>query len=122
MHELSLAGGVLRVVEDAAAREGFARVRRLTLEAGALSGVEPRALRFALESLQPDTCLAGAEIDILEPAAPAWCHDCCTTVEIRHRLDDCPRCGGHKLLPTGGTELRVLELLVHDAPQPRNTP
>lgn len=115
MHELSLAGGVLQVVEDAALREGFARVRRLTLEAGALAGVEPRALRFALESLMPGTCLEGAELQILEPAAPAWCHGCCTTVEVRSRLDDCPRCGSPCLVPTGGTELRVRELIVHDA-------
>lgn len=70
MHELSLAGGVLRVVEDAAARDGFARVSRLTLEAGALAGVEVRALRFALESLAPGTCLEGAEVVIDEPPAP----------------------------------------------------
>jgi hydrogenase nickel incorporation protein HypA/HybF len=115
VHELSLAGGVLKLVEDAAQREGFVRVRRLTLEAGALSGVEIRALRFALESLMPNTCLEGAELEIQEPAAPAWCHDSCETVEIRSRLDDCPRCGGARLLPIGGQELRVRELLVHDA-------
>lgn len=114
MHELSLAGGVLKLVEDTAMREGFARVRRLTLEAGALSGVEPRALRFALESLAPGTCLEGAELEIQEPAAPAWCHGCCTRVEIRSRLDDCPSCGSPRLQPTGGQELRVRELLVHD--------
>jgi hydrogenase nickel incorporation protein HypA/HybF len=114
VHELSLAGGVLKLVEDAAQREGFVRVRRLTLEAGALSGVETRSLRFALESLVPGTCLEGAQLDIQEPAAPAWCHDCCATVEIRSRVDDCPRCGGARLLPTGGQELRVLELIVHD--------
>lgn len=115
MHELSLAGGVLKLVEDAARREGFVRVKRLTLEAGALSGVEPRALRFALESLAPGTCLDGAVVDIDEPAAPAWCHDCCAAVEIRHRLADCPVCGGARVLPTGGQELRVRELIVHDA-------
>lgn len=114
MHELSLAGGVLKVVEDAALLEGFVRVRRLTLEAGALAGVEPRALRFALESLVPGTCLEGAEITIDQPAAPAWCHGCCDTVQVRSRLDDCPRCGSSRLVPTGGTELRVRELIVHD--------
>lgn len=114
MHELSLAGGVLKLVEDAATREGFARVKRLTLEAGALSGVEPRALRFALESLVPGTCLDGAEIAIDEPAAPAWCHGCCAAVQVRSRVDDCPVCGSPRVVPTGGTELRVRELLVHD--------
>lgn len=112
MHELSLAAGVLQVVETAAGHEGFVRVRRLTLEAGALAGVEVRALRFALDSISAGTCLEGAEIAIDEPPAPAWCHGCCTNVEVRSRLDDCPRCGSARLVPTGGTELRVRELIV----------
>jgi hydrogenase nickel incorporation protein HypA/HybF len=117
MHEMSLAGGILRVVEDAAARERFTRVKRLTLAAGALSGVEVRALRFALDAIAPGTCLEGAEIQIHEPPGQAWCLRCAETVEIRSRLDDCPRCGGHQIQPTGGTELSVQELIVHDDSQ-----
>jgi len=49
MHEASLAGGVLQLVEDAARREGFTRLISLRLEAGELAGVDVRALRFALE-------------------------------------------------------------------------
>ena len=49
MHEASLAGGILQLVEDAARREKFRRVTLLRLEAGQLAGVETRALRFALE-------------------------------------------------------------------------
>ncbi|MBQ0957470.1 hydrogenase maturation nickel metallochaperone HypA [Ideonella sp. 4Y11] len=118
MHELSLAGGVLRLVEDAAQREGFARVSRLQLEAGALSGVEVRALRFGLDALRPGTVLEGAEIVIDEPAGTAWCLPCAQTVEIRSRADACPRCGGYQIQPTGGTELRVVDLWVHDDPAP----
>lgn len=114
MHEMSLAGGILRVVEEAAEREHFTRVKRLALEAGALSGVEVGALRFALEAIAPGTCLDGAQLDIDEPPGQAWCLPCGTTVEIRTRLDDCPRCGGHQLQATGGTELKVRELIVHD--------
>ncbi len=40
MHEISLAGGILRMVEEAAAREHFWRVSKLRLEIGALAGVE----------------------------------------------------------------------------------
>ncbi len=114
MHEASLAGGVLKLVEDSARREGFARVTLLRLEAGQLSGVEPRALRFALESLAPGTLLAGAAIEIEEPPGEAWCMRCCKTVAIAQRGDDCPDCGGHQLQPTGGTELRVIDLMVED--------
>jgi hydrogenase nickel incorporation protein HypA/HybF len=114
MHEMSLAGGILKVVEDAAARERFARVKCLRLEAGALAGVEVHALRFALEAIAPGTLLEGATIEIQEPPGTAWCMTCSTTVEIASRADPCPRCGRWQLAPTGGTELKVRELLVHD--------
>lgn len=112
MHELSLAGGILRVVEQARARDPFERVTHLRLQAGALCGVETSALRFALEALCPDTCLAGAVIDIDEPPASAWCAPCGHSVEIRSRLEPCPRCGNYQLQATSGTELRVMDLQV----------
>ena len=114
MHEMSLAGGILKVVEDAAARERFRRVQRLTLAAGALSGVEVGALRFALDAIAPGTCLEGAEFVIEEPAGQAWCMRCAESVAIASRVDACPRCGGHQLTPTGGLELKVVDLMVHD--------
>jgi hydrogenase nickel incorporation protein HypA/HybF len=114
MHEASLAGGILTLVEDSARREGFARVTRLRLEAGQLAGVEPRALRFALEALAPGTALQGATFEIDEPPGQAWCLRCGGTVEIAQRGDPCPACAGYQLQPTGGTELRVVEMLVED--------
>ena len=112
MHELSLAGGILKVLEQTRARDPFERVTRLRLEAGALCGVEISALRFALQAIAPDTCLAGAHIDIDEPAGSAWCMPCSQSVAILSRLDPCPVCGGHQLQPTGGTELRVVDMQV----------
>lgn len=114
MHELSLAGGILRVVEDAARRERFTRVSRLTIEVGALAGVDVGALRFALQATAPGTCLAHAEFVIEEPPGQAWCMACGVTVPIGQRGDACPRCGGYQLQPTGGTALRVVDLIVHD--------
>jgi hydrogenase nickel incorporation protein HypA/HybF len=114
MHELSLAGGILRIVEAAAARDRFHRVARLHLEAGALAGVEPGALRFALDAVVPGTCLEGAEITIFEPPGTAWCMRCEASVEIASRAQPCPLCGKYPLQATGGTELRVLDLVVFD--------
>lgn len=114
MHEASLAGGILQLVEDAARREGFRRVTALRLEAGQLAGVELRALRFALEAIAPDTCLQGATIRIDEPPGRAWCLPCSASVALPRRGDVCPQCGSHQLQPTGGTELRVVEMQVED--------
>ena len=114
MHEMSLAGGILRLVEDAAAREHFRRVARLRLEAGALAGVEVQALRFALEAMTRGTVLDGADIEIDEPAGSAWCMPCGRSVPIRARGEPCPGCGGWQLTPNGGTDLKLRELIVHD--------
>lgn len=114
MHEASLAGGVLKLIDDAAARDPFARVQRLTLRAGALAGVEIRALRFALEAIAPGTRLEGAQIVIDEPPGRAWCLHCCDTVTIGSRADACPRCGSHRMQPTDGMQLEVIDLVVED--------
>ncbi|MBU0588244.1 MAG: hydrogenase maturation nickel metallochaperone HypA [Gammaproteobacteria bacterium] len=120
MHELSLATDILRMVEQAAARERFLRVGQLHLEAGALAGVEVEALRFALDAIAPGTCLQGAQITIDEPAGRAWCARCNAEVTINTRADPCPQCSGYPVTPTGGDTLRVLDLLVLD--EERSTP
>lgn len=114
MHELSLAQGILRLVEDAAAREHVSRVRVLHLEAGALAGVEVSALRFALASMASGTCLEGARVDIDETPGRAWCLACQQAVSILSRLDPCSQCGAMRLQVTGGADLRVVDLLVDD--------
>lgn len=115
MHELSLAGGILKLVEDTLAREATPlRLRRVVVEVGALAGVEIRALEFALGALAPGTMLEGSEIAIETAPGQAWCLHCGDNVPIGSRLDACPRCAGHQLQPNGGTGLRLRELLVDD--------
>lgn len=112
MHELSLAGSILSMVEAAAAREAFTRVVQLRLEVGRLAAVEVHALRFALASLARGTVLDGAEVLIDEPAARAECPGCGQTVDIEARGDCCPCCGAWGLVPRGGDALRVVDLQV----------
>lgn len=114
MHELSLAQGVIQLVEGALAREGNPRLKRVVVEVGALAGVELSALQFSLDALQPHSVLAGAVIDITQALGQAWCLDCAVNVSIASRLDCCPRCGGSWLQPNGGTEVRVRELTVEN--------
>ncbi|ANI16254.1 TPA: hydrogenase maturation nickel metallochaperone HypA [Pseudomonas aeruginosa] len=114
MHEVSLAGGILAAVEDAARQDPFVRVSRLRLEAGQLAGVEVEALRFALQAIAPGSLLDGAHIEIEQPDGQAWCLDCATHVALPQRGAACPHCGGFWLQPTAGTELRILDLQVED--------
>lgn len=119
MHEVGLAGEIVRLVEEAAMRDGFAQVAFLRVEAGALSGVDAGALRFALETISADSaCLAGAELRIDVPPGQAHCPRCGTTLATTDPLAVCASCGHFPLSVTGGDQLRVVELRVHDAPPP----
>jgi hydrogenase nickel incorporation protein HypA/HybF len=112
MHEMALAEGVLRIVQDAAKREGFRRVRAVWLEIGRLSSVEPEAMRFCFDAVTRHSVADGACLEIVETPGAAWCTQCSAPAAIDTVGDPCPSCGSYQLQVTGGTEMRVKELEV----------
>jgi len=112
MHEMSLAEGILQIVEDHAKSQGFRRVSAVVLEIGQLAGVEVEALRFAFDAVTRDSVAEGAELQIVDVPGRAWCLGCSESVPITQLYDECPRCGGFQLQVTGGSEMRVKELAV----------
>ena len=112
MHEMSLAEGILQVIEDYAAREHFQKVTQVRLEIGRLSGVEPEALRFCFDAVTRGSIAESAALEILPVAGQAWCFSCGKTVTITEELAQCPNCGGVELTVQGGSEMRIKDLLV----------
>lgn len=112
MHEMSLAEGILQIVEDTAAKQGFRRVTEVCLEIGALSGVEVEALNFCLDVVLKDSVADGARLVLERLPGQGWCLSCGQSVEIQALYDACPKCGGYQVQATGGTEMRVKDLLV----------
>lgn len=110
MHELSLAESVIRIVEDAALAQRFARVRVVWLEIGSLACVEPAALRFCFEAVARDTVAEAARLEIIEVPGSGRCRACGATHPVASLLDPCPACGAHALQVTGGNGMRVKEL------------
>lgn len=109
---MSLTQGVLDVIESAAQRESFVRVRTVWLEVGRLAAVEPEALRFCFDVVTRGSCAEGARLEIVAIAGKAWCLMCSESIEIEEPLGACPKCGSHQLQVTGGNDLRVKELEV----------
>jgi hydrogenase nickel incorporation protein HypA/HybF len=58
------------------------------------------------------TVAEGAELVTLDLPGKALWYDCMKEVEIAERLDPCPCCGGGKLMPQGGDEMRIKDLEV----------
>ncbi len=112
MHEMALAEGILQIVEEAAGKQGFSRVTEVRLEIGALAGVEPEALTFCLDAVFRGSVAEGARVELERLPGQGFCLDCGETVTVLARYDACPKCGGYRVQATGGTEMRVKDLLV----------
>jgi hydrogenase nickel incorporation protein HypA/HybF len=110
MHEMSLAEGVLQLIEDSAKTQDFSRVKTVWLEIGQLAGVEAEAMKFCFDAVVRDSIAQDAELVIIELPGQAWCMECSGTVQVHALYDECPKCGGHQLQVTGGNEMRVKEL------------
>lgn len=112
MHEMSLAEGILQLVEEAAQREGFGRVMAVWLEIGELAGVEVEAMKFCFDVVVKGSLADGARLEIVATPGSGWCMRCAAEVPMHEALAACSRCGEFPLRVTGGTEMRVKEIEV----------
>ena len=67
---------------------------------------------FAFDVVMRGSVAEEAELVTLDLPGRAICYDCMKEVEIEDRLDPCPECGGGKLMPQGGDEMRIKDLEV----------
>jgi len=111
MHELGIAESALQVALDRARNEGAARVRRMVIRVGALSGVDPEALQFAFTAILPGTAAEGATVQIDPVAAVAYCPGCQQdfTTDTDHFFE-CPKCGRLCAIIKQGRELDLVRL------------
>jgi hydrogenase nickel incorporation protein HypA/HybF len=73
MHELAITQSIVETVGE---RCAGARVTRVRLSIGKLSGVMPEAVQFCFELVAAGTPLADARLDIEEPGGWARCRSC----------------------------------------------
>ncbi len=112
MHEMSLAEGVLQLIEDAARKQAFTKVATVWLEIGQLAGVEVEAMRFCFDAVSRGSLAEGAKLEIIATPGAGWCLQCSASVAMSELYGACPRCGDRQVRVTGGTEMRVKELEV----------
>lgn len=62
MHELGITRNIVAIAHEAARGR---RIVRITLEVGALAGVEPRAIAFCFDVVAQGTTAEGAVLDIV---------------------------------------------------------
>ena len=110
MHEMALAKSVLDIVADAARQNGAGLVTAVRLEIGALSCVEPEALRFCFDAVARGSLAERARLEIIATPGAAWCMPCEQTVPLPARGEPCPRCGSYQLEVVQGEVMRVKDI------------
>lgn len=110
MHELTICDNLIDMLAAERRKRRFTAVTRLKIEIGRLSCLDPEALRYAFDISVRDTFMHGATLEIERPRGRATCLDCGTAVEVDTRLDACPHCGGVRLDPAGGDQMRLIEM------------
>lgn len=115
MHELSIAEGIIDIVEQTARTNNVRHVKSVRIAVGELAGVDIESLRFAWQSVTRGGCAKNASLIIDRPAGMAWCMDCAKEVPLKRYGDACPHCGRYHLTATSGTELRVIDIIADDS-------
>ena len=115
MHELSIASAVLDAVRAEAGLRPAARVRKVGLRVGELSGVDRDALRFCLEALVRDTELADTTLEIDSSPRRHRCRCCSDTFAVTDYQTICPACASPDTECIGGEELELSFMELEEA-------
>lgn len=114
MHEFGIAQSLLEIVEQEALPYEGAKVTRVTLQIGRLSGVMPDALRFAFEALRAGGVAEESSLEIEEIPLSIKCHHCEKTATLDEPFLICPYCESINVEIITGRELQIQNMEIED--------
>jgi hydrogenase nickel incorporation protein HypA/HybF len=114
MHELGIATSVLQTARQEALRHPGARLRKVKLRIGELSGVNPEALSFCFEVLAREGNREPLELEIESCPRRQRCFACQQTFTVTDCDLKCPTCGTSETEFAGGDELELVSLEMED--------
>jgi hydrogenase nickel incorporation protein HypA/HybF len=112
LHEISLLENVREILQDHARNQNFSHIKKITLEIGKLSCVEPDALRFGFDVVMKDTLAEKAELIMTEIDGIGLCDKCGKQVTMETLYDPCSACGNPFVTVTQGYEMKIKDLIV----------
>lgn len=112
MHERVLAASILRQVSAACDERRHHRIRAVTIQLGAFSGVEPVLLKSAFEEQSQPFLGTFAELQIETAELVAECEACAVCFKVVEFRFHCPHCGNEQVRITRGEELMRLSITV----------
>jgi hydrogenase nickel incorporation protein HypA/HybF len=109
MHELAICQALISQVEDVV-RERSARVKRVLVGIGPLSGVEPRLLEDAYPLASAGTCADGSQLATEQISVRVRCRTCKFESDAEPNRLLCGACGDWRTDLLSGDELMLLRV------------
>ena len=124
MHELSVCIALMEQVQRIAAEHKAARVDRIVLQLGPLSGVEASLLQHAWPLASVGTLAESAQLVIESMPVKVKCTQCGATSEVQPNRLLCADCGDFRTRLLSGDEMLLANLelsQIHQQTEPEAT-
>lgn len=118
MHETAIVAGLMRILEQQAARHGVARIVRVTVKVGRLRAVEAQQLRACFEMFAEGTVADGAALVVEQIPVRGRCRGCGTEFDVPRYRFECPACAGGDVEVIQGQELYIESFEAADGGDP----
>jgi hydrogenase nickel incorporation protein HypA/HybF len=116
MHELSIAQGIVDIVNQYVPASDLSSVKTVRLKVGAVAGVVVDSLEFSFGVITAETPLAGASLAVDMIPFTVTCRQCGTESVNEHGVIVCSQCGSSDTRIVAGTEMQVAEIELEDRP------
>jgi len=107
MHEMTIAMNIVDIVCQKANEEKAYKINSVELEIGDLSGIMIDSLNFCFEAACKNTIANGAELNINEIEARAFCKSCKKKFKMESDFSPCPNCDDFNFEIVTGKELLI---------------
>ncbi len=112
MHELSLMTDLVKILTEEAKKQKFQVIKKVSLEIGKLSNIEPEALKFCFDIVAKDSMAEGATFEIAIEPGRISCLDCGKETEVAEWGTGCEACGSFRCRIIGGDKMIIKSMEV----------
>ncbi len=111
---MSVAQNIIEIIEQHLPPPGTARVSKVNLRLGRMSGIVADSLEFCFEAITRDTALGESKLEMEFTPLVIRCHVCGRESEIQEPYFICPECSSTQVDIVSGTELQVVGIEIEE--------
>lgn len=110
MHEFSIVNALLEMCEQNAKDKNMAKITKVEIKIGKLSGVEPHLLETAFDTFKEGSMCDGAELIMHLQDVVLHCLSCDYQGIIENNAFECPTCKSTECKVIDGEEMYLMRL------------